>query len=286
VDWIASWQFWTAFTLVAVVFATRAIMASVRKQKALRIASLAEALALSGYSAEQDIEIPADAPDWAITLRRKKSMPALCVKRRNARVFLFDHSITDDGFLGWNEESSSSGDSGSTTTYRHTLACLYAPKLAIPAFQVIPRLVDKMKALVNQKARGAEALGYTKTAGALDLLIDLTSGFLAREERPGALTLPDQPELMAEYNIYGEDEAALGTLMAGPLRDLLLSQPGVILEAQGQWLVVSFHVGVAFGHEPDKQTRLQRGLLDPERAVRLMKLAFKLREALSLSPID
>ena len=274
------WVFGIAIVTLAVVLAIRSAKASARKRRAARIGALAEALTASGFSVEEDAEIPAEVPDWEIARTKNRTKLAIRVQRGDTTIHLFDHVQDNEGYTGWNMESVSSGESSTTRTYRHTLACLQAPPLTLPTFQVIPSLRDKMSDIVDASARDLEAEGHTKSAGALDMLMGVVGGLVAMQERPGALALTDQPELTADFYIYGEDEPAVRALLAGPLRDLLLSQPGAILEGQGPWLVASLNVGLAFGTSPDKKSRLESGLLSPEQTVRLVEFAFELSDAL------
>ena len=274
------WGLGIAIAVLAVVLAIRAAKAAARERQAARISSLAAALTASGFSVEEDVELPAEVPDWEIARAKSRTKLAIRVQREGTTIYLFDHAQSNEGWAGWNMESSSAGESSTIETYRHTLACLNAPALSLPRFQVIPSLRDKMSDIVGASTRDLEADGYAKSAGAIDMLMGLTGALLARKERPGALALPDQPALAAELKVYGEDESAAAALVVGLLRDLLLSQPGVILEGQGQWLVVSLNVGLAFGISDDKTSRLSSGLLTSEQAVRLVELTFELRDAL------
>ncbi len=266
---------------LVVIAAIARFRASARKREAERIGSLVEALSASGFSVTEGAEIPTEAPDWEIAPRRNRTDHAIRVERSDATAFVFDHTQINKGYMGWNQESSSGGDSGTTRTYTHTVACLHAPGLATASFQVIPNLRTKMSGFIDASARDIEAEGHTKTAGALGMLMGMVSSLAALHERPGALTLADHPELTTAFNIYGEDESAVGSLLTGPLRDRLVSQPGVILEAEGPWLIATFNVGLAFGNSDDKTSRLASGLLSPEQTVRLVELAFELRDDLS-----
>lgn len=269
--------FGIAIVALAVVVAVLGIRAAGRKRRAKRVGSLAEALIGSGFSTEVDAEIPAEAPDWEIAPKKKRDGQAIRIESGDATVFLFDHVQDNKGYLGWNEEVASGGDSGTTRTYRHTLACLHAPALALPSLQVIPNVRVKMHGIVGTATEDLEAEGHTKSAGALDMLMGLVGGLAAAHERPGALALADQEELMAAFKIYG-DESAVAALLTGPVRTLLLSQPGTILDGRNEWMIVSLNVGMAFGI--DRKSRLPQGLLSPEQTVQLVELTFALREAL------
>ncbi len=264
-----------ALVLIALVVRLRA---SADKRRARRIDSLVGALTAHGFSAEKDAEIPVEAPDWEVAPRDKRAARAIRIERGDSTVFVFDHVQIDKGYSGWNMESTSSGDSGTTRTYRHTVACLHAQALAMPSFEVIPNIRTKMTGVADASIRDLEAEGHAKTAGAIDMLMGLVGSFEKAHERPGALTIANHPELSTAFNIYGEDPSTVGALLDGPLRERLVLRPGLILEAQGPWLIATFNVGVAFGY--DRGSELAAGLLSPGQTVSLVELAFELRDDL------
>lgn len=265
--------------LVVIAIVVVRMKASAQERRARRLESLVGALTASGFSVERAAEIPGEAPDWDIVPRGTRTAQAIRIEQGDSTVFVFDHAQINKGYSGWNSETSSGGDSGTTRTYRHTVTCLHAPALVLPAFGVIPNVRTKMKDIMGAGTRGLAAEGHTKSAGALDMLMDVVGSFEKSHERPRALSIANHPELAAAFNFYCEDASAMSTLLDGPLRDLLESQPGIILEAQGPWVIITFNVGLAFGY--DKASDLAQGLLSPEQTVGLTELAFKLRDDLA-----
>jgi len=57
-----------------------------------------------------------------------------------------------------------------------------------------------MKDIVDANARHLEAEGHTTSAGALDMLMGMVGSFEQAHERPGALTLANDPELSTGFN--------------------------------------------------------------------------------------
>jgi hypothetical protein len=268
-----------AGTGLAVVAVIGVVRASARKTRERRSRALAEALTARGFTTAECEAIPDDMPDWEIAPRRKRPGTAIRVEGTDAVLWLFDH-VHDKGYTGWNEENRPGGESGPTTEYPHTLACLHSATLTLPEFQVIPNLRQTMEGITAGVARSVEAEGHALPGGALDMLLGVVGGLMAARERPGAIALTDLPELAAACKLYGENASAVRALATGPLGDLLRARPGVILEGRGPWLIVSVNVGITYGFDPEGTAKPERGLLTPERASELVEQSFEIATCL------
>jgi hypothetical protein len=265
---------------LAVVACVGAVRASARKKRERRSRELLAALTTSGFTTAESAEIPDDVPDWEIAPRGKRSGTAIRVRHAGAALWLFDHVHCGRGYPGWNEENVSGGEGGSQRAYSHTLACLHSAALALPDVQVIPNVRQMMERFTAGVAGRTAAEGHALSGGAIDMLMGAVGGLMAAHERPGAVELTARPELAAACKLYGEDASAVRALAAGPLGDLLLARPGVILEGRGPWLIVSLNVGLAFGSDAGGKGDLERGLLTPERATELVERAFEIAACL------
>jgi len=281
-EWPPGWIFAIAILGLGlvVVAVIGAVWASTRKKRERRSRAVVQALTASGFTATKGEPIPDEVPDWEIAPRRKRPGTAIRVQGAHAMLWLFDHTVYGKGYLGWNEETVSSGDSGTSRTYRHTLACLYSASMALPDVQVVPNIQSKMKGITTEVARSVEAEGHALPGGILDILSGAVVGLIATHERPGAIALTGLPELAAACKFYGSDESAVRALAAGPLGELLLADPSVILDGVGQWLIVSLNVGMAFGFDAAEKAKQESGLLTPEQATELVKRAFEIAACL------
>lgn len=259
--------------LVGVV---RAVRRRQRRQQARRRQERAEALAHAGFGPIGEAALPGEMPDWEIAPRKKRGKEALHFERDGLGLWIFDHTQSR-GYLGWNEETSSGGEGGDVRTYRHTLACFRVAGLDLPAVDLIPNQRRAMGSTLEEATGGLREQGHAGSAAALGALQGLLEGFGALAERPGALTLDDQPELEAAFKTYGDDEDAVRRLVSGAFGAKLLEQKGTILSGRGEWLLISFNVGLAATGE----TELDHGLLAPEQAARLAHWGLALVETLS-----
>ena len=196
-------------------------------------------------------------------------------RTRRRGVWTFDHSQSR-GYLGWNEEASDSGEGGTTRTYRHTLACFRIAGLELPAVDLIPNQRKGMGSSLDEATGELRQQGRGASAAALGALQGLLDGLGALAERSGALALDDPPEFAEAVKACGDDEGAVRRLVSGPPGAGLLEQKGTILSGRGEWLLVSFNVGLAGMGE-----KLEHGLLAPEQTVQLVHRGLAPVETLS-----
>lgn len=260
--------------VVALVWAVRRRH---RRAQARRRQERVEALAHAGFGPIADATLPDEMPDWEIAPRKKRGKESLHVERDGLEIWIFDHAQSR-GYLGWNQEASDAGDGGTTRTYRHTLACFRIAGLELPAFDLIPHLRRAMGTSLDEATGELREQGHAGSAAALGALQGLLDGIGALTERSGALALNDQPELAAAFLVYADDDDAVRRLVSGPVGGRLLEQKGTILSARGEWLLISFNVGLAGSGE---ENELDHGLLSPEQTVRLVNWGFALLETLS-----
>ncbi len=267
--------------LVLAVLAVAGIVVAVqrrnRRTQARQRQERLDALAHAGLGPVAEATLPDEMPDWEIAPRKKRRKEAMHVERDGVDAWIFDHAQSR-GYLGWNEEASDSGEGGTTRTYRHTLACFRIAGLDLPAVDLIPNQRRAMGSTLDEATGELREQGHGGSAAALGALQGLLDGFGAFAERSGAVALDDQPEFAAAFKAYGDDEGAVRRLLSGPLGARLLEQKGTILSGRGEWLLVSFNVGLA---GMGAKHELERGLLAPEQTVRLVHWGLALVETLS-----
>ena len=269
-----------ALTLVLVVAGLVAVIWVVqrrhRRTQARRRQKRAEALARAGFGPIADATLPDQMPDWEIAPRKKRAKETMHFERDGLGVWIFDHTQSR-GYLGWNEETSDN-EGGTTRTYRHTLACFRIAGLELPAIDLMPNLRRAMGSSLDEATGGLREQGHAGSAAALGAVQRLLDGFGALAERSGALALDDQPEFADAFKAYGDDESAIRRLVAGPFGAKLLEQKATVLSGRGEWLLISFNVGLA-GKSEAKE--LEHGLLAPEQTVRLVNWGLALVDTLS-----
>lgn len=263
--------------VAAVVGIVVAIQRRHRRTQARRRQERVDALARAGFEPVAEATLPDEMPDWEIAPREKRGQGAIHARRDGVGVWVFDHTQVR-GYLGWNEEAHDSGEGGTSRTYRHTLACFRIRGLDLPAVDLIPNQRKSMGSTLDEASGELREQGHGGSAAVLGALQGLLDGIGAFAERSGALALDDQPEFAAAFKAYGDDEGAVRRLVSGPFGARLLEQKGTILSGRGEWLLVSFNVGLAGMREKNE---LEHGLLAPEQSAELVTWGLALVETLT-----
>jgi hypothetical protein len=281
VNWLAIAVVILVVVGLFVVLRLRSPATGRRQRHDERAEEIARELGTLGLATERGAEVP---PEVArLDLGRPRAGLAVPWLLRagsgeGEEVVVFDQEVRR-GRSGWNEEYVSEN-----RIYRHTLVGVRSPRLALPAFDLVPNLRGMVGTGVSERMetlrqQDSELHSRVEGSRAARLMLRAADGLMALEERSGALDLAERPQLAAAYRAFGDAGEVLPLLFDGAVGALLLEQPGILASGEGEWLLVTRNVRVAFDPaEPDPGLPL--GLLTPARTTELVTVALRLEELL------
>lgn len=261
----------------------------VREQEAQRLRGerILDAAVRLGFSGTAQGTYPDEMPSWAIVPKPKKVRQVVDASRGDERIVAFDVETSGRIVMGYNTEMTGSDETRDERS-RHTVVCLRRPGLSLPRFELLPNLGRMTEGFVDLAMEKAAAESGAKgrpgpdpTGLGASLLRGMTQAIVTMRERPGSLPCARRGDFEQAMKIYGEDPAAIDGVLTDEIIDRLLANPGLILAAEGPWLLLSRHVRL---FEADRVNDLPHGLLTVDEAGDLMQIGVSLAAALRKVP--
>ena len=277
---------WLVFLLVMVlaVWGIRRRLVRERARQGLRREGMLEVVEAFGFVGSASARPPSDLPAWYLT--RGGGVPKVMVvaDRGQDQIAVFDHTMARAGPLGYNSESRNSDDHGDGFS-RHTCVCLKSPRLSVGSFDLVPNareffdrgLAPHLEETRSQVASQDRLGGLVGRLGT-DLVVGMAQMALAKIERKGAVRVEGWEELEKAFLLYCDDVDSVRATLTPSIRDQLARSPGLILEARGDWLLLSRHIRLS-GLEPSSD--LDFGYLALEDVRRLVEEVLDLFRAFS-----
>lgn len=267
------WLLLVALVVAAAVGLRRWIVADRTRDAARRIAT-AERLAERGMAVRAEAPFPAELPDLPLVPRRGRPRVAVEIDLDGATLWVFEHRVYRRPPLGRNVEIDNPGDNESHTS-RHTVACLRDRRLDLPPMEILPALLCRARTAVAEgfekwQARPVEPGGARPDATGGAGVARLLDGLLVTAERVHdprtAVVWGEREDFADAYRVLSEDAEGVPSVLSDRVVDWLLSRPGAIVCAAGEWLLLSRNVRWALVTGDDD---LPLGWLPPDEAAEL-----------------
>lgn len=258
-----------------------------REARRLRRQGILDAAVRLGFRGTAEGTYPDDIPAWAIVPKPKQIRQVVDASCGDERIVAFDVETSGRTEMGYNTEITGSDESRHERS-RHTVVCLRRSGLSLPRLELLPNLGGMTEGFVDlamEKAAaemGAKGRPGPDPAGlGAGLLRGLAQTIVTMRERPGSLPCARRADFEQATKIYGEDPVAVDRVLTDEIIDLLLAVPGLIVAADGPWMLLSRHVRLAGGN---RDSDLPHGLLAIDEAGDLMQVGRSLAEALEKVP--
>ncbi len=268
--------------LAALVALVRKHVAREREARRLRWEGILEAAGRLGFHGTAEGAYPDGMPTWAIVPKPKRVRQVVDASRGDERIVVFDIENSGRTEMGYNTEITGSDESRAERS-RHTVVCLRRDGRSLPRFELLPnlgRMTEEFVDVAMQQAAaemGAKGRSGPDSAGlGVGLIRGLAQTVVAMRERPGSLPCGRRADFEQAMKIYGDDPGAIDRVLTDEIIDRLLATPGLIVAADGQWLLFSRNVRLAGG---DRDTDLAHGLLTIDEAGDLMQTGLALAES-------
>lgn len=277
---LLGWLLLVAGVIAAVMGLRRSVVAG-RNRDAARRSATAERLAERGMAAQGGAPFPAGLPDLPLVPRRGRPRFAVEAEIDGATLWVFEHCVYRHPPLGRNVEVIGHDDNG---TSRHTVACLRDRRLDLPPMEILPALRGMpsdavAEGLQEWQSRRARPGGTRADAARL------LDGLLAAAERVHdsrtALAWGGRDDFSKAYRVLGAEVEGIRSALSDPVVDWLLTRPGAIVCAAGEWLLLSRNVRwvpVTGGED------LPHGWLPPDEAAELAASVTELAALLRRGP--